>query len=203
MEALLILLLLAAPVAGVVWYLRRRRAEQADEAEAAERDAPREDPFAGTHGNEDLLYGLRPRDVVAYHSADYLVRGSIRFDEGGYTWAEHLISDDRTQYWLGVENDEGLSVTLWQRIPAAEVDGEPGAKSLPHGEITYELQEQGEAGYEAEGTTGTATSGTAGYADYRGPGGELLSCERFGRSWEISLGEAKLPRAFDIYPRSP
>jgi hypothetical protein len=36
--------------------------------------------------------------VVAYHARDWVVRGTLRFDDGGYKWAEHLISDARDQH---------------------------------------------------------------------------------------------------------
>ena len=202
MDLLLLLLLLGAAAVGVAWYLRRRQAQRTEREEAARRAAPRQDPFAGAHGNEEQLYGLRPGDVVTYHASDFMVRGSIHFDQDGYRWSEHLISDDRTQYWVGVENDEGLSVTLWQRVGAGEVDGEPGAPTMQHGDITYGLYEEGEARFTAEGTTGTGPSGTARYVDYRSDSGELLSCEQLGRAWEFSVGTKALPRAFQIYPRS-
>lgn len=156
--------------------------------------------MAAVHGNEDYLQRLKVGDVVGYEGSDFLVRGSLRFDEDGYTWAEHLISDGEAQHWLSVEDDEGISVVLWQRVGRGELDGEPGAPTVRHDGSSYALQEQGEAAYVAEGTTGTAPDGTARYADYRGSEGRLLSCERFGQSWEVSVGHEVLPRTLDVYP---
>ena len=200
MELLFLLLLVAAGVAVVV-YLRRQKERAGESERAAERAKPK-DPFAQSHGNEDLLYGLKVSDVVAYHARDWVVRGTLRFDDGGYTWAEHLISDAREQHWLSVEDDEGISVSLWQRVPRTEVDGEPGDRTVTHAQVGYTLHEDGQAAYTAEGTTGTASSGTARYVDYRGPDDKRLSFEQFGKDWEVSVGHTVLPRTVDVFPRS-
>ncbi|CAN5855117.1 DUF4178 domain-containing protein [soil metagenome] len=200
MELLFLLLLVAAGIAAVVYF--RRQKERAAESERAAERARTKDPFAQSHGNEDLLYGLKVSDVVAYHARDWVVRGTLRFDAGGYTWAEHLISDARDQHWLSVEDDEGISVSLWQRVPRTEVDGEPGATSVTHAEVAYRLHEDGQATYTSEGTTGTAPSGSARYVDYRGPDDKRLSFEQFGQDWEVSVGHTVLPRVLDVFPRS-
>lgn len=200
MELLFLLLLVAAGIAAVL-YFRRQKDREAEAEREAERARPR-DPFAQSHGNEDLLYGLKVSDVVGYHARDWVVRGTVRFDDGGYTWAEHLISDARDQHWLSVEDDEGISVALWQRVPRTEVDGNPGDRSVTHDQVAYKLHEEGQAAYTAEGTTGTAPSGTARYVDYRGPDDKRLSFEQFGRDWEVSAGHTVLPRAIDVFPRS-
>ncbi len=199
MKLFILLLLVAAGVAAVVAYQRKRKAEEA--ARQKEAATPR-DPFAQGHGNEDLLYGLKVSDVIGYHAKDWVVRGTLRFNDGGYTWSEHLISDARDQHWLSVEDDEGISVSIWQRVPPNEVDGEPGARTVTHGQVAYQLHEEGQAAFTAEGTTGTAPSGTARYIDYHGPGEERLSFERFGEQWEVSVGHSVLPRVLDVFPRT-
>jgi hypothetical protein len=199
-ELLFLLLLVAAGVAAVVYF--RKQKERSEQAERQAGRARPRDPFAQSHGNEDLLYGLKVSDVVAYHARDWVVRGTLRFDDGGYRWAEHLISDARDQHWLSVEDDEGISVTLWQRVPRTDVDGEPGARSVTHAQVGYQLHEDGQATYTAEGTTGTAPSGSARYVDYKGPDDKRLSFEQFGQSWEVSVGHTVLPRALDVFPRS-
>ncbi len=199
MELIILLLLVGAGVAAVVVYLRKQK-EQAAQSQAQQ--AKPRDPFAQGHGNEDLLYGLKVSDVIGYHARDWMVRGTLRFDDGGYTWAEHLISDARDQHWLSVEDDEGIAVALWQRVPPNEVDGRPGDRSVTHAQVAYQLHEEGEAGFTAEGTTGTAPSGTSRYVDYHGPDDRRLSFERFGEQWEVSVGHTVLPRALDVFPRT-
>lgn len=198
MDPLLVVLLVAVAIGVTVAVLRARQAA----ARKARADAPRADPFADAHGNEELLYSLGVGAVVSYHNSDFLVRGSLRFDEDGYRWAEHLISDGTAQHWLSVEDDEGLSVVLWDRVEPGTVTGEPGADTVTHAGDTYRLQERGRASFTADGTTGTATQGTAEYADYAADGGAQLSFERFGSAWEVSVGRSVLPRTLNIYPSS-
>jgi hypothetical protein len=192
-----VIVVLVAVAAAVAIALYRRRASQAGEGAAT---PPPRDPMAGVHGNEEYLRRLKVGDVIGYEARDFFVRGSLRFDQEGYTWAEHLISDGEVQHWLSVEDDEGITVVLWQRVGRGELDGEPGSPTVHHDQISFALHEDGEASFVAEGTTGTAPSGTARYADYRGPEGRLLSCERFGESWEVSVGREVLPRTLDVFP---
>ena len=201
MDPVTILLVIVAAVVVVVLVVRFLRAREAKRREEA-RSRPRRDPLADVHGNEDYLHRLKVGDVVRYEASDHLVRGSLRFDEDGYTWAEHLISDDQVQQWLSVEDDEGISVVLWQRVGRGRLEGEPGAATVHHDGVPYVLEEQGEASFTAEGTTGTAPSGTVRYVDYRSADGRRLSCEQFGRSWEVSVGLSVLPRSLDVYPVS-
>ncbi len=183
-------LVVIAAVAVVLW-LRARR--------AAQRPVPRRDPLADLTGTEQLLHELKAGDVVSHEGRDWLVRGSLRFDQDGAAWAEHLVAEGREQRWLGVADDEGLVVTWWQRVGIAEVDGEPGAREVRMGGAAYRLRERGEAAFRAEGTTGTAPAGTARYADYRGDGDARLSFEHFGGAWEVSTGTDVLPRSLTVY----
>jgi hypothetical protein len=188
------ILLAAVAAAGVVvWLLWRRRHQ---------RTTTPTDPFQGAsydafdHDLERLAAGA----VVTIDGSDFVVRGSIRLDENGYTWAEHLLDDTRQRCWLAVENDEGLSVIQWWRRNVGEVDGTPGDRSVTLDGTTYTLSERGTAAFTAEGTTGTAPSGACDYADYASDDGALLSFERFGTDWEVSTGAQVNPRSLTIYP---
>jgi hypothetical protein len=192
-RTLLFLLVVAIVVAVVVWLLRRRA--------AVTRTTPR-DPFADPALiNADLdLEGIAAGAVVALDGRDYVVRGTIRLDEEGFRWVEHLLDDTRDRCWLAVEDDEGLKVTQWWRRPLADVQGAPGDRTVELYGQRYALQEQGTASYTAEATTGTAPSGTASYADYRAGDGALLSFERFGTDWEVSVGTEVNPAGIVVYP---
>jgi hypothetical protein len=158
--------------------------------------------MAGVHGNEEYLRRLKVGDVIGYEARDFFVRGSLRFDQEGYTWAEHLISDGEVQHWLSVEDDEGITVVLWQRVGRGELDGEPGSPTVHHDQTSFSLHEDGEASFVAEGTTGTAPSGTARYADYRGPDGRLCPASASGRAGRSPSG-ARCCRGRSTSSRSP
>jgi len=138
-------------------------------------------------------------DVVNHDGSDFLVDGTLRFDQGGFTWQEHLLADGDRRLWLSVEDDEGLEVCEWTR---ARVPGlEPGKAELQHDGVTYELDERGSAAYTSEGRTGAPASGRAEFADYVA-GERRLSFERYGTEgeWEVSTGRVIPDGALDIFP---
>ena len=198
MEWLLVVLIVLAVAAGVAVWRRRQQEQQ----RRAAPPPPRQDPFAEVHGNERALQALKVGDLIRYHNADWWIRGTLRLDERGFTWAEHLISDFTDQRWLSVEEDEGLKLALYERVRPGEVEGSAGDRTVTYDDTVFRLLEQGEATFAAEGATGTAPQGSAAYADYESSDGRVLSFERFGEQWEASVGTHVLPAALDVYPVS-
>ena len=197
---LVIAVIVAIAVAiGIAVSRNRRRREQQDRQQTP---AARKDPFADVHGNEQALFALKVGDMISYHHRDWWVRGTLRFDESGFSWTEHLISDFETQQWLSVEEDEGIEVALWERIRPGEVTGDAGDTTVTYDGEVFTLVERGEAAFTAEGTTGTSESGTARYVDYESANGRLFGFEQLGSEWEASVGRRVLPAALDIYPVS-
>ena len=142
---------------------------------------------------------LKPGDVVNYEAKDFIVEGTITFNEDGFVWHEHLIVDADDKRWLSVEDDEGLEVAIWTRLSGATL--EPGPGTIEHDGITYRLDERGGATFTAQGSTGTGPSGRAEYADYQS-GENRLSFERYGADggWEISVGHVISEHVLDVYP---
>ena len=189
MRFLLIVLVLAAATAVLIWFLRRQAAQQ--------EPAPRVDPFRTDEGRVDPRE-IKVGDVVAISGSDFIVRGTLRFDQSGFIWQEHFLDDVQNRRWLSVEDDEGLELCLWERrSPAEEAPG--GTEVVVEG-VTYRLQEHGTAAFTGEGTTGTAPSGQAEYYDYAA-GDRRLSFERFGtQSWEVSTGWVLALREVQVLP---
>ena len=186
-------ILAAIIAAAIVWYLLRRREqmERPGKLQAANLDRDK----------RASAQGLRVGDVVNYEGAEFMVQGSIHYRQGGSTWDEHLLVDGTNKKWLSVEDDEGIEVAVWEKL--VDPDIQPGEKRILYGGHTYTLEEQGQAEYTAEGTTGTGTSGDYHYADYEA--GELrLSFERYATEgpWELSTGRVIPEAALDIYPAS-
>lgn len=201
MRVVLLLLLVAALAALALWLVRRAAARRREED--AQRYAPHPDPFRRAEPLEaGELRRLGPGDTVTYEGRDWTVRGTLRLDEGGSTWAEHLLDDATTKRWLSVEDAEDLEVVLWEAIAAADVDaGAAGDRTVTVRGVAYRLQESGTATYTAEGTTGTPASGRCDYADYAAADGALVSFERFGSSWEVGIGRPIGPRDVTVYNR--
>lgn len=201
MEALVLILLLVAIGAVIAIVLGRRsgagvggRAGAAGEAALPAGGSAVETPTAGD------LRRLRLGDVVHHEGRDWIVDGSLRYEQGGSRWEEHKLVDGEDVLWISVEDDERLEIALWQRLRLGEL--EPGAPSVTHEGASYELEERGHANFTAEGNTGTAGGGRMEYADYVAADGRLLGFERFGEGapWEVSTGRAISEHEVDVYP---
>jgi hypothetical protein len=198
MEALLVLVFLALIVGAVVVFMRGRRrdATAGPSGPAGLPQAPAPEPIGGAD-----VRALKVGDVVNYEGGDYIVEGTLRFDQGGFRWQEHRLVDGPSSLWLSVEDDEGLEVVAWKRLKGAAL--EPGPGTLEHAGVTYELDERGRADFTSEGMTGAPGGGKAEFVDYE-HGAERLSFERYGDDggWEISAGRVISEHALDIYPSS-
>lgn len=182
MVEVLLVLLIVVVAAGVAVLVLRTRTRKAPPA--------RVDPLADYPEVWDP-YAIGVGDIVTYAGIDHVVRGTIVLDEEGYRWHEHLLDGSTGKRWLTVENDEGeLDMTLWMRREGTGL--EPGGDVILEDRV-YRRIEHGSARYTAEGTTGTAPSGTMDYADYETADRTgLLAFERWARtsSWEVSTGRA-------------
>jgi hypothetical protein len=196
MEAIVVLVFLALIAgAGVVYVRGRKRAAGPARAPSSELPAaPAAQPIGGAE-----VRALKVSDVVNYEGRDYIVEGTLRFEQGGFAWQEHRLVDGPDSLWLSVEDDEGLEVIVWERLRGAPL--EPGAETIEHDGVAYRLDERGKASFTSEGTTGAPGGGTAEFADYTS-GARRLSFERYGAGggWEISTGQAISEHALDIYP---
>jgi hypothetical protein len=198
---LLVLALVALAVVVTVVVLQRRRREQG----LAER-ARTVDPMADGPMVSDPRR-LKPGDVVRISAdpGDWVVRGTLAFDEDGYRWKEHLLDGSTAagerRHWLSVEDGEGgLELVLWDRLPGSDLT--PDSAEVAHDGVAYRRDERGRARYASTGTTGAPEHGTAEYADYLpAAGGEQrLSFERWspGGSWEVSTGRVVLAESLTI-----
>ena len=196
MEVVIVLIVVLLLVGGAALVLSRRQGGDSDRPALPER-SPMDDQRA-LHGD---VRRLGPGDVVSYEGTDFIIDRTLHFDEEGYSWQEHLLTDPvaNRKMLLGVEDDDGLEVSLWERVTAPI---EPGAPSLEHDGVTYTREEQGRARFRTEQTGGTpGEQGQMEYADYSA-GERLLAFERYGTgSWEASTGQVISEHVLDVYPR--
>ncbi len=168
--------------------------------------------FGGRRGGRQLPTGtpdaplsgdvraLRVGDVVNHDGSDFMVQGTLRFEEGGSRWSEHLLVDAERRMWLSVEDDEGaLEVVQWERSRSPGLA--PGSQEIEHDGVRYQLDERGTANFTSEGTTGAPGGGRAEYADYEADD-RRLSFERYAAEgeWEVSVGHTISEHLLDIYP---
>jgi hypothetical protein len=198
---LVVLVLVAVAVAVLVVVLQRRRRDEG----LAER-ARTVDPMAAGPMVSDPRR-LKPGDVVRISAepGDWVVRGTLAFDEDGYRWKEHLLDGSTAagerRHWLSVEEGEsGLELVLWDRLAGSDLT--PDSAEVAHEGVAYRRDERSRARYASTGTTGAPESGTAEYADYvpAGGGERRLSFERWspGGSWEVSAGRVVLAESLTI-----
>lgn len=196
MDAILILVFLALIAGGAFVFFRGRKAQTGagEPGPAGLPQAPAPEPIGGVE-----VRAMKVGDVVNHEGRDYIVEGTLRFDQGGFRWEEHRLVDGPDSLWLSVEDDEGLEIVVWERLRGAAL--EPGPGSLEHGGVSYDLDERGRANFTSEGVTGAPGGGKAEFADYA-HGDHRLSFERYGDDggWEISVGRVISEHALDIYP---
>ena len=193
MGAVIAVIVVAAIAAVVIYFLYRRQQQQA-----------RPEKLQAENRARDLrssAQGLKLGDVVNFEGREFVVQGSIHYNQDGSTWEDHLLVDGTTKRWLSVEDDEGLEISIWEKL--VDPDLKPGEKRILYGGHTYVLEEQGHANFTTDGTTGTAASGKYDYADYEADENRL-SFERYGEdaSWELASGRVIPEAALDIYPSS-
>ena len=66
---------------------------------------------------------------------DWVVRGTLAFDEDGYRWKEHLLDGSTAagerRHWLSVEEGEsGLELVLWDRLPGSDLTPDSAGSAL-------------------------------------------------------------------------
>ena len=188
LAVLLVLVLIAAAFVIAAWALAKRARQKL--ADALPKHA---DPMVDRGDGSDP-HRLKPGDIVQLDGKDWVVRGTLAYDQDGYRWREHLLDasglDNDLRRWLSVEDTEaGPELVLWDRLPASDLV--PDESQVVHDGVTYRKDETGRAGFAATGTTGTAPAGTMEYADYLGTASSRLSFERWSStgSWEVSIGQ--------------
>lgn len=204
----LLLLMVVVVVGVVIWRVVKSKSESGNASERSKPDRQTSqpiDPLAdwSSSGGDNQFFALKPGDLIKTDTQDFLVRGTITLDDGGTVWWEHLIDDAKgDKRWLSVENEDGVEISLWSRIPLSDIEsGSPGDRSIVVRGVAYKLVESGNAGYRAVGTTSTAPSGTLEYIDYEAADGRGLSLERYdAATWEISIGDKVLPSELAVFP---
>lgn len=191
----MVLVIVAVAVIAVVVALRQRAGTSGSARDTVAPSAA--DEQRALHGD---VRRLAPGDVVAYDGTDFVIDRTMRFDEEGFTWDEHLLLDEVSgrKLWLSVEDDDGLEVAVYQRVEGAAL--EPGAAEVTHEGTTFRRDEQGRAAYRTEERSGPGAQGAMQYADYVADG-RRLAFERYGTGgWEVSTGTPVSEHALDIYP---
>lgn len=168
--ALLILAGAATAVGGAVLVAQRKR-------ELGGGSGPKQ-LTAGSDGRliERGLSDVRAGDIVVYEGRDFLVEGSISYDEDGHRWSAARLIDNRDVKWIivGLERIGPPVVRLVTLDTELEVSGYP-PEVLHAGGVRYKLDRRGTATCKFAGDVGNlAISDRA----KKGPGAAANTVER-------------------------
>jgi hypothetical protein len=191
-----VVLFIAAIIVLIIAVRRPRTPKQA---------ASRQDPLAFNAMPQFGPRQLGPGAIVGYGGVDYVVRGTVTFQQGPFVWWEHLVEGDGAEpLWFSVEDDEGrLELVIW--TSRRDLILQPGGQLTVDG-LQFHEQERGHASYTSEGTTGLAPAGQMDFVDYATDDGTaMLGFERYGPEmpWELSTGKPVRPGELVVYPAPP
>lgn len=145
------------------------------------------------------LANLNLGDIVSHFGTDYIVEGKLNYWDEGYTWVTYMLVDGTNKRWLSVEEDDMLEVSLWDEIRDLPIQDEP-PEFLDYRGERFRMVERGQARVNQEGKTGNKTGMEAIYYEYEGEGDTFISVERWGRSYEASIGKEIHPAELDVLP---
>ncbi len=139
-------------------------------------------------------------DVVSYYGQDFIVKGSIKYSEGGDQWFGYRLVEGDEVKWLGVEEDDGLELTFWEKVKMRIPKPVPDVLNYEGEE--FELEEHGHAKATLTEESGNARIVDVEYWDFEGKDENLLSVERWGEEYEVSVGSSIDDYDIEVYPGS-
>ncbi|MGY4690877.1 DUF4178 domain-containing protein [Salibacterium sp. K-3] len=132
---------------------------------------------------------LELEDIVSYDLEDYMVKGKIVYEDGGFEWTVYHLEGETSNRWLSFEEDDEWVIGIYDKtsVPAEE----PGSGTFEYEGTTYQVSEHGTASIkEAEGRVGASPGQSVEYWDLVDAKSQekLLSVEKWGGSLEASTG---------------
>lgn len=147
------------------------------------------------------FFNMRPGDIVSIEDVDYEVEAVLKFNDHGWRWTEYKIKDSRKTYWLSVEKDDDIELSLHEEVVA--ITTEP-PKVYEYKGIKYYMQEGSDAVVEdVQGNINVVKGEKVDYYEYSDEDGEhILSIEIWDGEAEMSIGRWIEDYNVEIYPGS-
>lgn len=155
------------------------------------------------HGNQTEtapnLLTMKIGDIVNIEETDYEVFGVLHLNDHGWKWVEYKIKDGRQTYWLSVEQDDDIEISLYKEVVA--ITTEP-TKVFEYKGDTFYMQEGSDAKIEdVSGKLNVVKGETIDYYEYSTEdGSKLLSIEIWNGEVEMSIGRTIEDYNIEIYP---
>ncbi|MCT4598604.1 MAG: DUF4178 domain-containing protein [Vallitalea sp.] len=149
--------------------------------------------------NSITILNMRVGDAVSIEDVDYEVKGLIRLNDEGFRWTEYKIKDSRKTYWLSVEQDDDIEISLYQKVVAITTEA---PRVYEYKGVTYYMQEGSDAIVEqVQGNINLTQGEEVDYYSYSDEDGEkLLSIEIWNGEVEMSIGRYIQDYNVEVYP---
>lgn len=213
MLTILLLMLLvvvggAATVGGVMYASeKRKRLGSGGEKKAL--------PAGPGGGNliERGIRDLRVGDVLTIDTKDYVVEGTINYDEDGHRWVAGRSVDGADTVWLvvGIERVGTALLRVLRQEAEHEVSGYP-PEAMVIGDIRYTLDKRGTATCKMSGELGALGAAKDKRPEnhvercrwwlYNGAGDDTLVLEQWGGEYRVLRGKKVSPDTVDLIPGS-
>ena len=194
-----LIILLVIGGTGAVAYFVTRSSKRSKKPKSLTSDFRSNAPQLETELGERSLTDLKLNDIVCYYENDFTVEGMIAYNQGGWKWYTYRLEDAGEQRWLGIEQDDGLEVQLWEEVEEFEVSAPP-PQTIEYDGETFRRVEKGRANAESVGRTGRAVKASVSFYDYNGSNGRYLSVEDWDGDIEVSVGRDVDPMELTVLP---
>lgn len=149
--------------------------------------------------NRRSIFELQIGDIVQYQADDWVVEGTLIYDDSGFTWVEYLLQEGDRIRWLSVEEDDIVTVTFSETVSDLYIQSDPPEVVDYQGE-EFRLNESGQASMTRTGNTLQRRAQYCRYFEYKGPENRVLSIEDWSGDWEVSIGHTLPPRDLILLP---
>jgi len=198
----------AATVGGVMYASeKRKRLGSGGETKAL--------PAGPGGGNliERGIRDLRVGDVLTLDTKDYVVEGTINYDEDGHRWVAGRSVDGADTVWLvvGIERVGTALLRVLRQEAEHEVSGYP-PEAMVIGDIRYTLDKRGTATCKMSGELGALGAAKDKRPEnhvercrwwlYNGAGDDTLVLEQWGGEYRVLRGKKVSPDTVDLIPGS-
>lgn len=155
---------------------------------------------AGERLRERTVREIRVGDVLMMDGKDYLVEGTIGYDEDGHRWVGGRVMDAGDIQWLvvGIERVGAGAIRLLRQDDATPISGYP-PEALVVGDVRYALDKRGTATCELRGDLGSLGDLKKGHPEghiercrwwlYNAPGDDTLIVEQWGADYRVLRGK--------------
>jgi len=162
---------------------------------------------------ERTVRDLRVDDVLTIDGKDFLVEGTINYDEDGHRWTGARVVDGSDVKWLivGIERVGSGALRLLGQDESTQISGYP-PEVLVIGELRYALDKRGAATCALRGDLGALGALKKDRPDghverarwwlYGAPGDDTLLLEQWGSDYRVLRGKKIGDGTIELIPGS-